>query len=260
MRRNTLALLALAAVLAACGGKYTTLTGELKYGKSAEENYQAGVDELKDDHFPESVKFFEHVKTKYPFSRYAALAELRLADLKFKQERYPEAAEDYQKFGQLHPTHEEVDYAAFRVGLSRFKDAPSDFWMFPPSYEKDQRAVGLAASSFKDFLAKYPDSKYAPEARKLHAQVQGRLASHEWYVAEFYFKRAHWAGAAARLEGLVKDYPGSRHEVEAYMKLADAYERMNEKYRARTALQQFLAKHPQDPRRAEAEKRLAALR
>ena len=260
MRRTALVPLALAAALAACGGKYTTASGEMKYGKSAEENYQAGQEELNAKHYPDAVKFFEFVKTKYPFSKFAALSELRLADLKFQQERWPEAAEDYQRFAQLHPTHEDVDYADFRIGLSRYKDAPTDFFLFPPSYEKDQKAINLAGKAFRDFLAKHPDSKYVPEAKRLLAEVDGRLADHEWYVAEFYLKRDLWAGAAGRLEGLVKSYPGNRHEVPALLRLADAYEKLNEKFRARTALQQLIAKHPDDPRRTEAERRLASLR
>ncbi len=55
-------------------------------------------------------------------------------------------------------------------------------------------------------------------------------------------------------------YPGSPHESEALMKLAHAYIAMNEKFRARTALQKLIVKHPDDHRRAEAEKLRASLR
>ncbi len=43
-------------------------------------------------------------------------------------------------------------------------------------------------------------------------------------------------------------------------KMARAFQQLKENFRARTALQQLIVKHPQDPRRAEAEKLLAALR
>ncbi len=263
MRRSPLlvALVALsAAPLLACPSKHVSITGELRYGKTAEENYQAGEDLLKRGDYPESTKFFEYVKTKYPFSKYAALADLRLADLKFKQDRYLEAAEAYASFVKLHPTHEDVEYAEYRVGLSRFKDAPSDFALFPPAYEKDQRQIVQAAKSLQEFLDRHPTSKWAPEARKTLAEAQGRLAAHEWYVADFYYKRKRWAGAAGRLETLVDKYPGSKHEPEALMRLAHAWLELNEKARAQRALQQLIVKHPQDARRPEAEKLLAKLR
>lgn len=260
MRRTAALLTAAALAAAGCATKHVSFTGELKYGKTAEENYEAGLDLLKDKSYNEAERFFDYVKTKYPFSKYAPLAELRIADAKFAQDRFPEAIEAYKQFVQLHPNHEEVDYAEFRQGLAHFKDAPSQFFLFPPGYEKDQRQLVGAAESLKKFLEKYPKSRYAAEARKDLEITNARLAEHDWYVAEFYFKRKRWAGAAGRYEALVENYPGSKHEPEALLKLADAAAAMNEKYRARTALQKLIVKHPQDPRRAEAEKRLAALR
>lgn len=257
--RRILPLLALLA-LAACASKHTTFTGELKLGKTAEENFQAGVDEMNAEHWAEAVRFLEYVKSKYPFAKQAALADLRLADVKFKQDRYLEAAEAYAQFVQLHPTHEEVDYAEYRAGLSYFKDAPSDFALFPPAYEKDLRQVEKAVQVLSDFVQSKPDSKYAAEGKKVLSEARGRLASRDWYVGEFYFKRERWAGAAGRYQALIDKYPGSPHEAEALWKLAEAHLKLDERFLARKALQQLVVKHPDDRRRAEAEKLLASLR
>jgi outer membrane protein assembly factor BamD len=244
----------------ACGSSRVSMTGDVRYGKSAEEDYRAGEEELKDRNYIEAAKFFEHVKNKYPFSKYAALSELRIADAKFDQEHYIEAADAYQQFQKLHPAHEQADYAAFRVGLSHWKDGPSDFFLFPPSFEKDQAQVRDTAKVLDDFARKYPGSKYKPEAEKILGQARARLAEHEWYVAEFYAKREHWAGAAGRLERLVSDYPGSPRESAALFQLAGAYLKLDDRNRARQTLEQLIVKHPQDPRRPQAEKLLASLR
>jgi outer membrane protein assembly factor BamD len=259
-RSLALFLLVVAAPLGACSSSHVSITGEITYGKTAEEDYEAGLEELKGRSFPEAAKLFEHLRTKFPFSKYAALAELRLADVKFEQGHYVEAAEAYKQFVKLHPNHEEVDYAAFRVGVSHWKDGPSDFFLFPASYEKDQAQARDAAKTLGDFVKKYPSSKYQPEAQKLLAQAQGRLIDHEWYVAEFYASRDRWAGAAARFEGIARDYPDSPRAPEALYRVAQAYLKLDERYRAQQALQQLIVKHPQDPRRADAEKLLASLR
>ncbi len=258
MRRS----LALAAVLAlaACATKHTTFTGDLKLGTTPEANYEKGLDELKSKNFTEATRFFEYVKTKYPFSKYASLAELRLADVKFRQDRYQEAADAYKQFVQLHPTHEDVDYAEYQAGLSYYKDAPGEFALFPPAAEKDQRQAEKAAQVLGDFVQTRTGSKYLPEAKKVLDEVRARLAQREWYVGEYYFKRERWAGAAGRYETMVEKYPGSRHEAEALWKLARAALKLDEKYRARKALQQLVVKHPGDKRRAEAEKLLASIR
>ncbi len=258
--RRPLALAALLLTLAACGGKHVTLGGTPKFGKDAEDDYAAGVELLKDGSYPEAQKFFEHVKTKFPFSKFAALSDLRLADAKFDQKLWSEAIAAYEEFVRLHPTHEDVDYAEFRIGVAHLEDSPSDFVFFPPSFEKDQRQVAAAADAFKAFLQKYPNSKYAADAKKDLDRASARLAEHEWYVAEFYYKRDKWPGAANRYEALVDKYPGSRHEPEALLKLAQSCIKMDEKFRARTALQKLIVSHPKDPRRPEAEKLLAKLR
>lgn len=257
--RPFLASLAALALLA-CGSSRVSMSGDMKYGKTAEENYQGGLEELKGGNHVEAVKLFEHVRTKYPFSKFAALSELRLADVKFDQGRWPEAASAYQDFVKSHPSHENADYAAFRVGVSYWKDAPTDFVLFPPSHEKDQQAVRDAADALASFVEKYPSSKHLDEGKKLLAQARDRLAEHEWYVAGFYAKRDHWSAVAQRLETLLKKYPGSRREVEALLMLAEAYQKLDDTYRAQQALQQLIVKHPESPRRAEAERLLAKLR
>jgi outer membrane protein assembly factor BamD len=258
MRARLLALALLP--LLACSSSRVSLTGEVRYGQTAEEDYQAGVEELDKGNYVESLKFLEHVRTKYPFSKYAPLAELRLADGKYRQERYLEAAEAYGAFVKLHPTHEEADAAEFLAAKAHYKEAPGDMMVLPSAFEKDQRQIKTAVELLRSFLATRPDSKHRPEAEKLLGEAQGRLAAHEWYVAEFYFKRDHWAGASGRLETLLREYPGSRYDADALLMLARAYARQDEAFRAQQTLQRFLAKHPDHPHRPEAEALLAGLR
>ena len=76
-------------------------------------------------------KYFQFVKQKYPFSKYAVLAELALADTQFARGNYTEAIDSYKSFARLHPTHEKVEdgYVAFRICESYYKDMPDDMWL-----------------------------------------------------------------------------------------------------------------------------------
>ena len=231
--------------LLACASGRVSFTGEIRYAKTPEENYAAGLDELKQENWIEAGKFLEHIRTKYPFSKYAALSELKLADSRFLQSRFTEAADAY---------------AAFRAALSRYNDAPTDFLLFPHSFEKDQKALRGASDLLTTFLKERPSSRQGPEASKLLAEARGKLAQHEVYVAEFYWKRERWAGAALRYEGLVRDFPGAPQEPEALLRMGQAYARLDEKFRAQQALQKLIARYPQDQRRGDAEKLLGQLR
>jgi outer membrane protein assembly factor BamD len=259
LMRSRMLLLALLPMLA-CATSRVSMSGQVKFAKTAEENYQAGIEEAKTESWATAAKFYEHVRTKYPFSPYAALSELRAADAKFLQERYTEAAEAYTAFVTAHPRHDEADYAAFRAARSRFNEAPGEFMLFPPAFEKDQKALRAAAELLAAFVKDRPGAKQAEEAKKLLAEARTRLAAHEAYVGDFYWKREHWAGAALRYEILVRDYPGAPQEPLALLRMGQSYARLDEKFRAQQALQKLLARHPQDPRRAEAEKLLGQLR
>lgn len=259
LMRTRMLLVAMLPLLACASGR-VSFTGEIRYARTAEENYEAGVDEMGKENWIEAGKFYEHVRTKYPFSRYAALAELRQADSKYLQSRFLEASEAYSAFVTAHPTHENVDYAAFRAARARYDDAPTEFLLFPRTAEKDQKALRAAADLLVAFLKQRPEAAQVPEARTLLAEAQKRQADHEAYVGEFYWKRERWAGAAMRYETLVREYPGTPQEPEALMRMGYAYARLDEKFRAQQALQKLIARYPQDPRRYEAEKLLGQLR
>ena len=126
------------------------------YSLTAKQNYEKGLDELKDENYSEAQKYFQFVRSKFPFSKYAALAELAIADTNFAKASYTEAIDAYKQFIRLHPTHEKtVDgYAAFKIGECYFKDMPDDIWLLPPSYEKDQSAVSDALREIDDFVKK----------------------------------------------------------------------------------------------------------
>src|SRR3954466_6201761 len=81
-------------------------TKPVTYSMTAKQNYEKGLAELKDENYPEAQKYFQFVRSKFPFSKYAVLAELAIADTSFDRGNYTEAIDSYKQFMRLHPTHE----------------------------------------------------------------------------------------------------------------------------------------------------------
>jgi outer membrane protein assembly factor BamD len=224
------------------------------YSLTAKQNYEKGMAELKDEEYLEAAKYFQFVKQKFPFSKYAVLAELALADSQFDRGNYTEAIDSYKTFARLHPTHEKVEdgYVAFRIGESYFKDMPDDIFLLPPSYEKDQSAVMDALRELGDFGRKFPDSTYLKRAGELRRQVLQRLVDHEVYVARFYLRADHPNAAALRLEGALRRYPGSGREPELLTALGETYLKMGDPARAKETFQRVVTEYAaaEDARRA----------
>jgi outer membrane protein assembly factor BamD len=216
---------------------------------TAKQAYEKGQAELKDENYPEAEKYFKYVKQRQPFSKYAVLSELAIADTQFARGNYTEAVDSYKSFARLHPTHEKVDdgYVAFRIGESYFKDMPDDVWILPPSYEKDQSAVLDAQRELDDFIKHYPDSKYVKKAQELRKEVLKRLVDHEVYVARFYLKNDHPNAAAMRIETAIRKYPGSGREPELLYSLGETYLHMGDPLRAKETFARVVNEFPSAP-------------
>ena len=227
----------------------STLGGETQaeFKKDAVSNLASGNAALKSHNYAVAEQYFDFVRTKYPFLDASKEAELRLADTDFAREQYSGARDRYQNFAKLHPTHPRADYAAFRAAMSYYQEIPSDFFLVPRSYEKDQTAVRGALKSMADFIKNYPSSSYLPEAQKVLSEVRGRLAKHELHVADFYAHHGRWPAVAMRLESLVENYPGAGYDEDALFRLHEVYQRLNDPQRAKEALRKVIDRFPGTP-------------
>ena len=248
------------AVLAACGA--ASGTSSVSYSVSAQKNYDKGVDALDKKDWIAASKYFSFIKSRFPYSKYAVLAELRLADAQLGAEQYLEAIDSYRLFIKFHPTHKEVvnGYASFKIGQAYFKQLPEDFWMFPPSYEKDQSSTEDAQNELKSFLDKYPDSPYRKEALEILKKVGHRLADHEWYVAKYYWDRGKPMGTVLRLRRLLERYRGVGYDVQALWLLGRAYVAVDMPDRAKLTWGELIAKYPQTSEAGQAREALGTLR
>jgi outer membrane protein assembly factor BamD len=240
-----LPLLCLAMLLAACG---TVSTGGPSpvYASDASLNMKKGNDALADKQYSLAERYFEYVKTKYPFIDASREAELRLADVSFERELWTEARDRYLVFVKLHPSYFRVDYAAYRSGLTFYRDMPSTFFILPPNSEREQTNVKGAFESLTLFIKSYPNSTFVPEAKKQAETARQRLAQHEMYVADFYEKRGHLEGAVGRLETLVTKYPG-QDEATILFRLHDLYLKLSDPVHARDALERIVTRLPGTP-------------
>ncbi|HZS38811.1 MAG TPA: outer membrane protein assembly factor BamD [Polyangia bacterium] len=255
MRASRLLLLAFVGLIAVgCEAGNTFLKSVPSYYPTAQQNYEYGLKELKAQNWLTAIQYFNHVKNAFGFSKWATLAELGLADANLGRDKYTEAIDGYKQFIKAHPNHEHVldGYAAFKIGECYYKQIPSDWFLAPPSYEKDQGPVLDALRELTAFTESNGESPYVPKARQLMGDCVRRLADHELYVAQFYLDRDKPYAAIGRLEGLLRDYPGARREPETLLLLGKTYLKMEKPKEAREVFEKLAGDHPDDYRAAKA--------
>lgn len=210
-------------------GCSTTKTAEKKdsYLDTVKLTYEAGEKALKDEVYEDAIKNFEEVRTKYPYSKYAALSDLRLADTYFAQEKWLEAADAYDFYVRFHPRHEQNAYAWFQIAKSYYNAMPTDFFLFPKSYVKDQTATEEALDAVQRYLIEYPLDKLAPEAEKMRIYLRSQLALRDLHVAQYYWKRKKTKGALARFEHVAQQYADTPAGAIAKKQILDYTESSN---------------------------------
>jgi outer membrane assembly lipoprotein YfiO len=195
----------------------------INFSLTAQQNYEKGLADLKDENYPEALRYFTYVKQKFPFSKYAALAELAAADTDFERGSYQEAIDAYKSFMRLHPKHEKVEegYVSFRIAEAHVKEMPDDWFLIPPSYEKDQSVVLDALRELNNLANRFPNSKYLKPAGEYRRAVLRRLIDHEVFVARFYLDRGHPKGAILRIKEALRRYPDSGRDAELLLTLGE---------------------------------------
>jgi outer membrane protein assembly factor BamD len=239
------ALAVCAAPLAGCD-KDSHANTPLDYSENAKRDYDAAMQAFDDKNWEGANQMMNEVRRKYGYSRYARLAELRLADANYQQEKFAEATAGYKAFIHDYPNDPEIPYARYQVTLTQY-NAVSQSFLLPALEERDLASVNDAHASIRAFLSDYPNSDHAPELAYMQAVVTGLLARHELYVARFYLDRGNFKAAIARIQYGLHSFKDSGLEPEGMVLLAEVYMKQKERQKAREVLQGVLSQYPNSP-------------
>jgi outer membrane protein assembly factor BamD len=136
---------------------------------------------------------------------------------------------------------------------------PDEWFMAPPAYEKDQTSAHDAARELSNVIKNFPTSPYAKKAKELYDKTARLLAAHEYYVAQFYWKRDQPMGTVLRLRTLLKVYPNVGYDESALYLLGQAYVKIGKKDDAKKSLQTLIERYPKGDKAGEAKQMIAGL-
>jgi len=170
-----------------------------KAEKTAIELASDGVDHYDAGNYMKAVETFEQLRDWYPFSKYAMLAELKIADSHYHLKQYEDAIFAYEEFENLHPRNEAVPYVVYQIGMCYFDQIDT--------VDRDQTSAQNALKTFSRLIQQHPRSSYARQAEAHLKECLKSLAGHDYYVGLFYYKSKHYKAALKRFEAIITRYP-----------------------------------------------------
>ena len=172
-----------------------------------------------------AIGYYEKIESRFPFGPYAPQAQLETAYTYYRFNEPASAIAAADRFIKLHPTHPHVDYAYYLKGLTHFHQGKGLLERLIRT-DQSQRDPGAATEAFREFAElteRFPQSKYAEDARRRMVYLRNILARHELHVADYYMRRKAYVAAANRAKYVIENYQRTPAVSDALVIMAQAY-------------------------------------
>ncbi len=190
--------------------------------------YAEAKDEMNSGSYEKAITLLERLEGRAAGTPLAQQAQLDKAYAHYKSGEAAQAVATLDRFVKLHPSSPALDYALYLKGIVNFNDdlGLMSFITRQDLAERDQKAAKESFESFKELLTRFPDSRYATDARLRMTYIVNSLASYEVHVARYYFGRGAYVAAINRAQAAVSDYQGVPAIEEALYIIVKSYDRL----------------------------------
>lgn len=216
-RTLSLGLAALSALaLAGCGGGSGSGPAETAYvARDVESLYNAAKERLDRGDLQVAAALFDEVERQHPYSPWARRAQLMSAFSYYVARDYTKSIQSAQRFLSIHPGNRDAPYAYYLIGLCYYEQI-SDV-------TRDQKVTDQAKSALTEVIRRYPNSRYAGDAKLKLDLVNDHLAGKEMTIGRLYQRSGRWLAATLRFRNVVDSYQTTSHAPEALYRLVESY-------------------------------------
>lgn len=202
-----------------------------------EEMYREAKGSMDGHNYDRAARYYQRLAARFPYGAYSEQAQLELAYVLHKQAKTEEATSAINRFIRTYPTHRHIDYAYYLKALINF-DRSSGLILRLARQDMSARDLGAPTQSLNDFadvVRRYPNSRYAPDARQRMIYLRNLLARHELNVGLYYLRRDAFVAAANRGKYILQTYPQSEYDGDAVALMASAYTELGQEQLAADA-------------------------
>ena len=229
------AALAVLGSLSACAGKRAK--GDLPFvARDVDTLYSTAKDRLDRGRYQEAAILFDEVERQHPYSVWARRAQLMSAFSYYLSHDYQKSIDGAQRFLSIHPGNKDAAYAYYLISL--------DYYEQITDVTRDQKITQQAMDALGELIRRYPDTRYAVDARLKVDLVRDHLAGKEMEVGRYYQRRSQWIAATLRFRKVVDEYDTTTHTPEALERLTESYLALGVPEEARKATAVLGANYP----------------
>jgi len=162
-----------------------------------------------------AAALFDEVERQHPYSVWARRAQLMSSFSYYLARDYTQSIQSSQRFLSIHPGNKDAPYALYLIAI--------DYYEQIEDVTRDQKITQQALDAMGELIRRYPDSRYAADARVKVDLVNDHLAGKEMEIGRFYQRQANWIAATIRFRKVVDTYDTTSHAPEALMRLTECY-------------------------------------
>ena len=212
--KTSLAALVLTASLSACAS--TGSKRDTAYvARDVNTLYSAARERLDAGQTKVAAALFDEVERQHPYSPWARRAQLMSAFSYYVAQDYNKSVQSAQRFLAIHPGNKDAPYAFYLIALNYYEQI-SDV-------TRDQKVTQQALQALNEVIRRYPNSRYAADAKLKIDLVNDHLAGKEMEIGRFYQRSGKWLAATQRFRTVVDKYQTTSHAPEALMRLTESY-------------------------------------
>jgi len=214
--RSSALLLACALAVPLVGCAHGKGKGDTNYvARDVSSLYGAAQRTMNSGNYLQAAKLFDEVERQHPYSSWARHAQVMSAFNYYLAQKYNDAISSAQRFLTIHPGSDEAPYAQYIVAMSYYQQITD--------ISRDQSVTQQANEAFGELVRRYPESRYAADARLKMDLIRDHLAGKDMEIGRYYQRAGQWLAATYRFRNVVDNFQTSSHAPEALERLVECY-------------------------------------
>jgi outer membrane protein assembly factor BamD len=207
------AALAALVLTAGCAGRGGGPRDTAYVARDVETLYTAAKDRLDRGDTKVAAALFDEVERQHPYSPWARRAQLMSAFSYYVAKDYAKSVQAAQRFLSIHPGNRDAPYAYYLIGLCYYEQI-SDV-------SRDQKVTKQALEAMTEVVRRYPNTRYATDARLKVDLLSDHLAGKEMDIGRFYERSGRWLAAQLRFRNVIDKYQTTSHTPEALFRMVE---------------------------------------